>query len=57
MIIDVRPAPTTRRHRARVAGAVAAVALVAASFGAVATLAQDARPEQQRAPYSDPITP
>jgi len=56
VIIDVRPLPA-RRHRARPAGAVAAVALLAASLLSVATLAQDARPDQQRAPYSDPVAP
>lgn len=56
MIIDVRPLPA-RRHRARLAGAVAVVALLAASLLSVATLAQETRPDQERAPYSDPIAP
>lgn len=39
MIIEVRPTPALRRHRARIVGAVAVVGLVAASLLSVAQLA------------------
>ena len=39
MIIEVRPTPALRRHRARIVGAVAVAGLVAASVLSVAQLA------------------
>lgn len=39
MIIEVRPTPALRRHRARIVGAVAVAGLVAASLLSVAQLA------------------
>ena len=39
MIIEVRPTPALRRHRARIVGAVAGLGLVAASLLSVAELA------------------
>jgi hypothetical protein len=39
MIIEVRPTPALRRHRARIVGAVAGLGLMAASLISVAELA------------------
>ena len=39
MIIDVRPTPALRRHRAHIVGAVAGISLIAASLISVAELA------------------
>ena len=39
MIIEVRPTPALRRHRARIVGAVAVVGLVGVSLLSVAQLA------------------
>lgn len=39
MIIEVRPTPALRRHRARIVGTVAGLTLVAASMLSVAELA------------------
>jgi hypothetical protein len=39
MIIEVRPTPTLRRHRARIVGAVAGIALLATTLVTVAELA------------------
>ncbi len=39
MIIEVRPTPALRRHRARIVGAVTGLTLVAASLLSVAELA------------------
>ena len=46
MIIDVRPTPALRRHRAHIVGAVAGISLIAASLISVAELASasDTRP-------------
>ena len=55
MIIEVRTTSTLRRHRARVAGAVACVAMVAATLFSVAELAHASEAGPQQVPYSDPI--
>jgi hypothetical protein len=55
MIIEVRPASTLRRHRARIAGAVACLAMVAATLFSVAELSGAAETGPQQVPYSDPI--
>lgn len=39
MIIEVRPTPALRRHRAHIVGAVAGISLIAASLISVAELA------------------
>ncbi|WP_395695615.1 hypothetical protein [Nocardioides sp.] len=54
MIIDVRPTPALRRHRARIAGVAAAVVMVVASLCSVAALAHDSRPVPDPAPTSGP---
>jgi len=38
MIIDVRPTPALRRHRARIVGAVAGIGLLAATLASVAEI-------------------
>lgn len=40
MIIEVRPTPALRRYRARIAGAVAGVGLLAVALVSVAQLAE-----------------
>ncbi len=55
MIIEVRPTSALRRHRARVAGAVACLAMVAATLFSVAELSSAAEVGPQHVPYSDPI--
>jgi hypothetical protein len=55
MIIEVRTTSALRRHRARIAGAVACVAMVAATLYSVAELAHASEVGPQQAPYSDPI--
>jgi ferric-dicitrate binding protein FerR (iron transport regulator) len=57
MIIEVRPASPWRRHRARIAGAVACVAMVVATLYSVAQLSSASETGPQRAPYSDPAQP
>ncbi len=56
MIIDVRPTPAPRRHRARLVGAVLGVSMLAAALYSVTELASAGEPGPQRAPYSDPVT-
>ena len=55
MIIEVRPSSALRRHRARIAGAVACLAMVAATLFSVAELSSAAEAGPQQVPYSDPI--
>jgi hypothetical protein len=55
VIIDVRPTPALRRHRARIAGAVAGLAMVAATLVSVAELAGAADSVPAQVPYSDPV--
>lgn len=55
MIIEVRPTPALRRHRARIAGALAAVAMIAATLASVAELGSATEHGPQQVPYSDPI--
>ena len=54
MIIEVRPTPALRRHRARIAGAVGCLAMLAVSAFSVAELASPTGSGAQQAPYSDP---
>jgi hypothetical protein len=55
VIIDVRPTPALRRHRARIAGAVAALAMISATLLSVAELAGVTDSAPARTPYSDPV--
>lgn len=55
MIIHVRPTSALRRHRACLAGAVAGVAMVAATAFSVVELAGAHDQAPQPVPYSDPI--
>lgn len=55
MIIDVRPTPAPRRHRARLVGALLGVSMLAAALFSIAELGSAAEPGPQHAPYSDPI--
>ena len=54
VIIEVRPTPALRRHRARITGAVACLAMIAATLFSVAELAGAAQAGPQQVPYSDP---
>jgi hypothetical protein len=54
MIIDVRPTPALRRHRARIVGVIAGVALSAATLVPVAELATASQPGPQGIHLSDP---
>lgn len=55
MIIDVRPTSALRRRRARIAGALVAVVMVAATLFSVSELAHATQGVPQQAPYSDPV--
>ncbi|MGB0100880.1 MAG: hypothetical protein WBP61_11435 [Nocardioides sp.] len=53
MNIDVRPTPALRRHRARIVGAVAGVAMLAVTGFAVAELADASTQGIHEVPASD----
>ena len=53
MIIDVRPTPALRRHRAHIVGAVAAVCLIGASLVSVVQLASLSEPRPSDVTVSD----
>ena len=55
--IDVRPTPALRRHRARIAGVLLAVALLVATVFAVTEIADATEQGPQRVPVSDPTHP
>lgn len=53
MIIEVRPTPALRRHRAHIVGAVAGISLMAASLISVAELASASDTAPHDATVSD----
>jgi hypothetical protein len=55
--IDVRPTPALRRHRARIAGALVAVAMLATTLFSVSELAHAGEQGPQQVPVSDPTHP
>lgn len=55
MIIEVRPTPALRRHRARIVGAVAGVGLLAAALASVAQLAEGTDLGPTDVTVSDPV--
>ncbi|WP_158305644.1 MULTISPECIES: hypothetical protein [unclassified Nocardioides] len=54
MIIEVRPTPTLRRHRARIVGVVAGVGLLAVTLVSVAELASTTDLPPGNVTVSDP---
>ncbi|WP_296601853.1 hypothetical protein [Nocardioides sp.] len=55
MIIEVRPTPALRRYRARIAGAVAGVGLLAVALVSVAQLAEGTHLGPADVTVSDPV--
>jgi hypothetical protein len=55
--IDVRPTPALRRHRARIAGALAGVAVLTATAFSIAELAGASEHGPQEVPVSDVTHP
>ena len=53
MIIEVRPTPALRRHRAHIVGAVAGLSMIAASLLSVAELASASHATPQDVTVSD----
>lgn len=57
MNIDVRPTPALRRHRARIVGVLAGVAVLVATVFAVAEIADASEHGPDQVPVSDVTHP